>query len=111
MTPVAALWWIALAAALGALVLAALQAVRATREVVRIKRRVDGFAALPVLVSLEKAGADAERIGASIEALERLVARARAAVEVIRRGPIPPDVVNAAVRIAVEVQNLREFAP
>jgi len=111
MTPVAAVWWTALAAVLAALGLAGLQLVRAAREVLRIKRRVDGFAALPLLASLEQAGADAERIGAAVDAIEPLVARAQAAVVVIRRGPIPPDVVNAAVRIVVELQNLREFSP
>jgi hypothetical protein len=111
MSPVAAVLWTALVAVLAVLGLAVWQLVRAMREVMRIKRRVDSLAELPIVASLAKAGGDAERIAAATERIEPLLGRAQAAVAVIRQGPIPPDVVNAVVRIGIEVQNLREFAP
>jgi hypothetical protein len=110
-TPQAAVLWTALVAVIVVLVLSVLALVRAMREIVRIKRRVDAFAELPVVASLAKAGDDAERIAAAVERIEPLVARAKDAVAVIREGPIPADVRNAVVRIGIEVQNLREFVP
>ena len=109
--PVAAVWWTSLAVVIAALVAAGLQARRAVREVGRIQQRVEGYADLPVVASLAKAGTDAQRIAVAVEQIDPLVARARRAVSVIRAGPIPPDVVAAVVRIGVEVQNLRDFAP
>ena len=109
--PVAAVWVTTIAVVAAALAAAALQARRAVGEVRRIQTRVDAYASLPIVTSLAQAAGDAERLNAAIERIDPLVARARKAAAVIREGPIPPDVVAAVVRIGVEVQNLREFAP
>jgi len=103
--------WVALAAFAAVLLLAGLQAARAAREVRRIKQRVDAYAELPLVASLQRAGQDAERIQLAIAGIDPLLTRAQAAVATIRRSPIPPDVTNAVVRIGIEVQNLREFSP
>ena len=108
--PVAAVWWTSIAVLVAALVAAGVHAWRAVREVQRIQHRVEGYAVLPVVASLEKAGLDAQRIAIAVEQIDPLVARARRAVSVIRAGPIPPDVVAAVLRIGIEVQNLREFS-
>lgn len=103
--------WIALVAFAAVLVLAGLQAARAAREVSRIKQRVDAYAELPLVASVQRAGQDAERLQQTIAGIEPLLGRAKRAVTTIRQGPIPPDVTNAVVRIGIEVQNLREFSP
>jgi hypothetical protein len=103
--------WVALGAFVVVLVLAGLQAARAAREVSRIKQRVDAYAELPLVASLQQAGQDAERLQHAIEHIDPLLARAKTAVATIRQGPIPPDVTNAVVRIGIEVQNLSEFSP
>src|SRR5216684_3747740 len=98
--------WVALGAFVVVLILAGLQAARAAREVSRIKRRVDGYAELPLVASLQRAGQDAERLQQTIATIDPLLTRAKSAVETIRQGPIPPDITNAVVRIGIEVQNL-----
>ena len=103
--------WVALGAFVVVLVLAGLQAARAAREVSRIKRRVDTYAELPLIASLQQAGQDAERLAQTIAGIDPLLTRAQSAVAIIRQGPIPPDVTNAVVRIGIEVQNLSEFSP
>jgi len=111
MSATAIVLWVALAAFAAVLLLAGLQAARAAREVRRIKQRVDAYAELPLVGSLQRAGQDAERIQLAIAGIDPLLTRAKAAVATIRQGPIPPDVTNAVVRIGIEVQNLREFSP
>jgi len=103
--------WVALGAFVVVLVLAGLQVARATREVLRIKQRVDAYAELPLMASLERAGQDAARLEQTIAGIDPLLTRAKRAVAIIRQGPIPPDVTNAVVRIGIEVQNLSEFSP
>jgi hypothetical protein len=107
----AVILWVALGAFIVVLVLAGVQAARATREVSRIKRRVDAYADLPLVASLQRAGHDAERLQQAIGDIDPLLMRAKSAVATIRQGPIPPNVTNAVVRIGIEVQNLREFSP
>lgn len=104
-------WWVVLIALVVVLAFAAARVVRALREIMRIKRRVDGYTELPVFVALANAGANAERMTASFEEIPALLERAQRAAAVIRRGPIPPDVVAGVVRIGVEIQGLREVMP
>src|SRR5260370_8636059 len=93
--------WVALGAFALVLILAGLQAARAAREVSRIKRRVDGYAELPLVASLQRAGQDAERLQQTIATIDPLLTPAKTARETIRPGPIPPPITNPVMRIAI----------
>ncbi|HEY0381777.1 MAG TPA: hypothetical protein VGC72_06220 [Candidatus Elarobacter sp.] len=103
----AIVWWASFAALVLVLVLAGMQLMRALRELNRVKARVAGYAELPVLRSLARAEGDAERLMGSLEQVAPLLERAEAAIAVIKRGPVPPDVVPAAKRLAAELAALR----
>jgi hypothetical protein len=109
-SPATFVLWTTLVALLVVLALAGRAAASARREVKRIATRVDGYGGLPVVAALERAEADADRIDAAVGALAPLLARARAAVAVILRGPIPPGVVTALVRLRREIAAFRSFA-
>jgi hypothetical protein len=109
-SPAAFVLWATLVALLVVLALAARAGVSALREVGRITERIDGYAELPVLAAMERAEADARRIAAALGELASLLARARAAAAVIRRGPIPPEVVAAFGRLRREFAAFRRFA-
>ena len=103
----AIVWWASFAALVLVLALAALQLSRAMRELKRVKARVAGYAELPVLKSLERAEGDAERLTVALEQVAALLERAHAAIAVIQRGPLPPEVVPAAKRLGAEIAALR----
>ncbi len=70
---------------------------RAVREGLRIVKRVSAYADLPLFSLLYGAGEDAERLARALDAVPPLLARAEAALEVIRHpfaprpapGPMP----------------------
>ena len=105
----AIVWWVSLVAVLVVLGLAAAQLMRALRELKRLKARVAGYADLPVLAALTRAEADAQRLQGAVEGVAPLVARAQDAVAIIRRGPVPPELIAAAKRLSAEVSALRRF--
>ena len=90
--------------------LAAMQLMRALREFKRLKARVESYADLPVLKALERTEASVQRLGAVGEKIAPLVERAQAALAIIRRGPIPPELMAAARRVSTEIAALRAFA-
>jgi len=102
--------WAFVVAVVVVLALAGAQAMRALREVNRLKTRVAAYAELPLFAALERAETDAQRLGTAVEAVAPLLARAEAAVAIIRRGPVPPELVTAAKRLFAEVRGLRSFA-
>jgi hypothetical protein len=103
----AIVWWASLLAVIVVLALAGAQLARALRELNRAKARVAGYGELPIFKSLERAETDAQRLTGAIEQIEPLIARAHAAVAVIKRGPIPPELIAAAKRVAAEITALR----
>jgi hypothetical protein len=109
-SPEAFVLWTSLAAVLVVLALAARALVSALRELWRMTERIDGYAELPIVAALHRAEADVRRIDAALSALASLLARARAAAAVIRRGPIPPQIVAAFVRLRREYAAFRRFA-
>ena len=102
--------WAFVVAVVVVLAMAGAQAMRALRELKRAKARVDAYSELPVLAALERAETDAQRLEGAVEAITPLLARAEAAVAIIRRGPVPPELVTAAKRLVAEVRDLRSFA-
>ena len=111
MSATAAVWWASLAAFIVVLGLIGLQLARIWRELGRIERRLTGYAELPIVAALVRAEASAARIEAAVAQIEPLAARARAAVEVIKRGPLPREVVVAYVRVRAEIAAFRAVAP
>lgn len=89
------------------LALAGGQVMRGVREAQRAKARVDAYGSLPVVDALRTAEANARRLEAALAQVDPLIARAHAAVAVIRRGPFPAEVVGAYVRVRDEVAAFR----
>jgi hypothetical protein len=106
----AAVWWASLAAVIVVLGLTGLQLARVGRELARIERRIAGYADLPIVAALVRAEASAARIEAAVAQIEPLAARARAAVEEIKRGPLPREVVVAYARVRAEIDAFRAVA-
>ncbi len=106
----AIVWWATLVAVLVVLALAGAQAARALRELNRIKARVAAYGDLPVMKALASAEADVMRIEGAVGGVAPLLERVQAAVAVIRRGPVPPELIAAARRLRAEFVALRTFA-
>ena len=102
--------WAFVVAVVVVLAMAAAQAMRALRELKRATARVEGYPELPLFASLERAESDAQRLGIAVEAIAPLIGRAEAAMAIIRRGPVPPELVTAGKRLVAEVRDLRSFA-
>ncbi len=111
MSVTAAVWWASLACLIVVLVLIGVQVARIMRELGRIERRIAGYAGLPVVAALARAEIAAARIEAAIAQVEPLSARARAAADVIKRGPLPRELVAAYVRVRAEIAAFRAVAP
>jgi hypothetical protein len=106
----AIVWWATLVALIIVLALAGAQVVRALREFKRVQTRVAGFADLPVMKALANVEADVRRIERAGDGIAPLVDRAHAALAVIRRGPIPPELIAAVQRVRAEIVALRRVA-
>jgi hypothetical protein len=105
-----AIVWLVIALAwLVVLALIAPQALQAVREAMRLRRRVSVYAKLPVIAAARQAVQDAQRLERAAGEAEPLLLRAQEAIAVIRRGPLPPEVVNAFVRVRDEVAAFRRF--
>jgi hypothetical protein len=109
-SPHALLWWAIAVLLVVVLVLAGAQAARALREWKRVQARVDGYADLPVVKALAVAERDLRRIEGALAQIAPLVARTQAALVVIRRGPVPPELTAAIRRVRAEVGAFRTFA-
>jgi hypothetical protein len=109
-SPYALIWWSTLIALVVVLALATAQALRAWREIKRLGDRVEAFADLPVVAALERADADGRRIESAVAELPALLERAKAAVAVIRQGPLPVELVVAIVRLRTEIAAFRKFS-
>jgi hypothetical protein len=109
-SPYALVWWAILIALAIILVLSVAQALRAWREIERLGDRVAALADLSVVAALERAAVDGRRIDAAIGEMPALLERANAAVVVIRRGPLPVELVGAILRVRSEIAAFRKFA-
>ena len=103
-------WWATAIALVVILALVVGQVLRAVRELKRLGERVGDLGDLPVLKALDRAERDLGRIEAVLPKLEPLAARALVALEIIRRGPIPPEIGAAFRRLRAEVSAFRSFA-
>lgn len=106
----AIVWWATLVAVIVVLALAGAQVARALREFNRAKARVAAYGDLPVMKALENVDTDMQRIDGATGSVGALVERAQTALAVIRRGPIPAELIAAAKRIGAELVALRTFA-
>ena len=106
----AIVWWATLVAVVVVLGLAGAQAAAALRELKRVKARVAAYAELPVVNQLENVEVNVQRIEDAVSGVAPLVERAEAAIAVIRRGPVPPELIAAAQRLRAEIGALRTVA-
>ncbi len=106
----ALVWWVTLLATAIVLAMAGAQVARALRELTRLKERVAGYAELPLFAAVERAEMSAHRLERVSDQFAPLVARAQTALAIIRRGPIPPELITAAKRVGAEIAALRTFA-
>ncbi len=104
----ALLWWVVLAAAIVLSVMSASQVARAIGGLKKLGMRVDGYADLPVVAAVNRAERDAQRLADDLERVQPLLARAAAAVEVIKRGPVPPEMKAAFRRMLSGAAALRD---
>ena len=107
MTATAAVWWTSLAGCVVVLVLIVVQLARMVRTLGRIERRISAYADLPVVAAMARAEAAAARLEAAAAQIEPLTLRALAAIEAIKRGPLPREVVVAYVRVRAEIAAFR----
>jgi hypothetical protein len=82
----------------------------AFRELKRLGARAQAYADLPVMHAAARAEADVARIQAAVEQVEPLLIRLLAALEVIRRGPFPPQFFEAIRRVRAELAAFRGAA-
>jgi hypothetical protein len=109
--PAHAIVWLVIGVALVVvLALSGAQVARALREMNRLSDRVDTLADAPVLKKLDRAESDLRRIEVAAAQATPLAERAKAAVTVIRRGPIPPELLDAVRFIRAEIAEFRRFA-
>jgi len=106
----AAVWWIVVVLLVAILVATGMQLARAFRSLRNIMTRAGELEDLPAMRALAGVERDLERINAAADALRPLVARAAAAAEVIRKGPLPPELPAAIARVRVEIAAFRRFA-
>jgi hypothetical protein len=111
LSPRAIVWLLVAVAFVVLLVLAALQAKRAAADLKRVKARVDALGELPVLAALAGAETDARRLEIAAAQVAPLVARSQAALAVIRRGPVPPELLPALALVRTEFVQLSRFRP
>jgi hypothetical protein len=107
----AAIWWGSLAAVVVVLVLIGLQLTRIVGQLGRIERRVIAYDDLPLVAALRRAETSGARIEAAVAQVEPLIARAASAVEIIKRGPLPPEVIVAYRRLRAEIAAFRLAFP
>jgi hypothetical protein len=105
----AIVWLVIVVAWIVVLVLVAGQALRAVREALRLRRRVGGYRDLPLLAAAERASEDVQRLERTAAEAEPLLLRAQDAIEVIRRGPLPPEVIDAFRLVRDELAAFRRL--
>ncbi len=110
MSPDRIVWWVTIVALLVILALAGVQLARALRELKRVTTRLDELADLPVLKALERTERRLAALEPAFAQLAPLVARAAVALATIRKGPIPPEMIAAILRIRSEIAEFRRFA-
>ncbi len=110
MSPHALIWWAIAIALVVVLALAGAQIARALRELNRVQSRVEAYADLPVVKALARAEADARRLEAALAQIAPLAERAKVALAVIRRGPLPPELGAGIRRIRDEIAAFRSVA-
>jgi hypothetical protein len=106
----AIVWWATLIALVLVLALTGVQVARALRELNRVKARVAGYGDLPVMKALARVESDMQRLQGAGDNVAPYIERAQTAIAVIRRGPIPPELIAAAKRLRTEIVALRTFA-
>jgi len=110
MTAAAWVWLVTAVALVIVLVLAAIQAAVAVREVRRLQRRVGEYGNLPVLAPVRDAKKNATRLESALGRIDPLMARAEIALAQIRRGPVPPESIVAARRVWAALRAFQGFA-
>jgi hypothetical protein len=102
-------WWAILAiviiVAVAVLVLLGMSA----RQLLRIQRRLNAYATLPIVAAVERAQVNAVRIDTAVAQVAPLIARAETAMTQIGRGPVPPDVAAGLGAVTSELHELREL--
>jgi len=107
----AAIWWTIGTAWLLVFVMIVMQLVRIARRLLRATRRVGEYADLPVMAAVDRGQANIARLEGVAAQIDPLVVRTRSAVEVIKRGPFPAEIVDAYVRLRAELAAFRAAVP
>jgi hypothetical protein len=102
-------WWLTAFALAIVLTLTAVRVLRALRELKRIRTRVDAYKQLPLIAEIQRAAAAVARIELALATMSAIVARIGPALATIRRGPLPPDVTAAAMRLWFALRSLRRI--
>lgn len=110
MSAQAIVWWIIVVAWAVVLGMTVVQALRAVRELNRFNGRLEQMGDLPVVGKLARAEDDVRRIETAVARVAPLAERAALALAVIRRGPVPPEVIAGFRRLAAELAAFRAFA-
>jgi hypothetical protein len=105
----AAAWWTILGIVVAVAIIAGVLLARAGREVLRIRKRLEAYADLPIVAAVAQAEVDAGRLEVALVQIEPLIARAEAALSALRRGPIPPEVAGSVAFVSAELRELREL--
>jgi hypothetical protein len=103
-------WWVTIVALLVILALAGMRLARALRELKRVNARLDDYADLPVLKALERTERRLAALEPAFAQIAPLVGRAVIALAIIRKGPVPPEMIAAILRIRSELAAFRSFA-
>jgi hypothetical protein len=102
--------WATVVALVVLLAVVVAQLLRALREMKRVLSRVAALAEHPVFAALEKGEADLRRLEAAVAQIEPLLARALVAIAIIRKGPIPPELIAAGRRAGSGIAAVRSLA-
>jgi hypothetical protein len=109
-SPERIIWWVTLVALLVVLALAGLQLTRALRELKRMNARLDELADLPLMKALERTERRLAALEPAFARIAPLIGRATIALAIIRKGPVPPEMFAAILRIRSEIAAFRRFA-
>ncbi len=105
----ATIWWTILGVVIVLAIVALVFVARAGIEARRLKARTDAYKSLPIIATIAKGEVDVQRLQTSVAQLTELLARAEAALRVLRLVPLPADVRAAYGGLRAALVALRDL--
>jgi hypothetical protein len=105
----ATIWWTILGMVVVLAIVALVFLARAGIEARRLKARADAYKTLPIVATVAKGEVDVQRLQTALAQITELLARAEAALRVLRIGLIPADVRAAFGGLRAALAALREL--